>query len=152
MVNIRVARGEDASRLAEIEVFNYRLSFYPIFGCDKFYFDELSVSSIAEKYNENKKLIAHTYVYDDGVVKGFIRIAGREVEKLFVEPVLHGKFIGARLLEYVIEKHGITFLWVLEKNTDAMRFYERHGFHKTNDMKLEEGTDEYLLKMVRPTH
>jgi len=41
------------------------------------------------------------------------------------------------------------FLWVLEKNTDAIRFYQRHGFALTEEKQYEEGTTEYIVKMVR---
>jgi putative acetyltransferase len=37
----------------------------------------------------------------------------------------------------------------LEKNTDAQRFYSKHGFVKTGERKLEEGTDEYTIEMKR---
>ena len=35
MNNIRQATPEDIARVAEIEIFNYRLNFYPIFLCDE---------------------------------------------------------------------------------------------------------------------
>lgn len=146
---IRQARPEDAGRLAEIEVFNYRLNFYPIFKSDKFYFDILQVSSKAEEYLSNPRLLQNTWVYDDGVVKGFIRVDGTEVQKLFVEPALQGQAIGAVLLEYMIESRGVNHLWALEKNLKAIRFYERHGFRLTENKKLEEGTPEYLVQLVR---
>ena len=146
---IRQARPEDAGRLAEIEVFNYRLNFYPIFKSDKFYFDILQVSSKAEEYRSNPQLLQNTWVYDDGVVKGFIRVDGTEVQKLFVEPALQGQTIGAVLLEYMIEHRGVNHLWALEKNLKAIRFYERHGFRLTENKKLEEGTPEYLVQLVR---
>ena len=146
---IRQARPEDAGRLAEIEVFNYRLNFYPIFKSDKFYFDILQVSSKAEEYRSNPRLLQNTWVYDDGVVKGFIRVDGTEVQKLFVEPALQGQAIGAVLLEYMIESRGVDHLWALEKNLKAIRFYERHGFRLTENKKLEEGTPEYLVQLVR---
>ena len=41
------------------------------------------------------------------------------------------------------------FLWALEKNVNALRFYERHGFFRTGMKKLEEGTTEYLLRLER---
>jgi len=31
----------------------------------------------------------------------------------------------------------------------AIRFYERHGFHVTEEKKLEEGTTEYLVRLER---
>ncbi len=149
MKNIRKARAEDAARLAEIEVFNYRLNFYPIFQNDGYYFEELQVASEMEKYRNEQALIDRTYVYDDGVVKGFIRIDGEEVKKLFVEPVLQCHSIGALLLAYAIEMHAVKFLWALEKNTRAIAFYERHGFLRTENKILEDGTAEYLVRLER---
>ena len=40
---IRAATAADLARIAEIEVFNYRMNFYPIFRSDEFYFDEMTV-------------------------------------------------------------------------------------------------------------
>ena len=41
------------------------------------------------------------------------------------------------------------FLWVLEKNINAIRFYQRHGFVITEEKQYEEGTYEYIVKMIR---
>lgn len=149
MENIRKATIKDAVRLAEIEIFNYRINFYPIFQDDEYYFKELQVPKLMARYEKDQSLLAGTYVYDDGVVKGFIRINGKEVEKLFVEPVLQGTAIGAALLDYAIEKMDVNFLWALEKNQRAISFYERHGFHVTKERKLEEDTTEYLVRLER---
>ena len=146
--NIRQATQNDVFRIAEIEVFNYRLNFYPIFKNDEFYFEDLQVKSEAEKLAD-EEILQNTYVYDEVVVKGFIIIDGKEVWKLFVEPVLHGQSIGAKLLEYAKEAHGVEALWALEKNTRAIRFYERHGFCVTGEKILEEGTSEHLVRMKR---
>ena len=89
------------------------------------------------------------WVYDDGVVKGFIQIENAEVKKLFVEPALQGNSIGAELLEYAIAESNVNFLWALEKNTKAIAFYKRHGFNVTTDKKLEEDTTEYLVRLKR---
>ena len=149
MYVIRQATPADAGRIAEIEVFNYRLNFYPIFKSDKFYFDILQVSSKTEEYLADPHLLQNTWVYDDGVVKGFIRVEGTEVQKLFVEPALQGQAIGAVLLEYMMEHRGVNHLWALEKNKKAIRFYERHGFRLTENKKPEEETTEYLVQLVR---
>ena len=143
---IRKARRSDLSRIAEIQVFNYRLYFYPIFQSDEYYFGELSVPSLMRKYASDPDGL---YVYDDGVVKGFIRIEGTYIAKLYVEPVLQNASIGSRLLEYAVEKHNADHLWALEKNEKAIRFYERHGFTVTGEKKPEEGTSEYLVLLKR---
>ena len=143
---IRKACRNDLSRIAEIQVFNYRLYFYPIFKSDEYYFDELSVPSLMQKYESG---LDSLYVYDDGVVKGFIKIEGTYIAKLFVEPVLQNASIGSGLLEYAIKEHKADHLWALEKNAKAIRFYERHGFTASGEKKLEEGTSEYLVLLKR---
>ena len=144
MKQIRMANERDLERIAEIEVFNYRLNFYPIFRCDEFYFDELMVSAKTAEYRD---LLESFFVYDDGVVKGFIRVVGNEVKKLFVEPVLQGQGIGAKLLSFAVDELGVQQLWALEKNVRAIAFYQRHGFKLTEDKRLEEDTTEYLVRL-----
>ena len=143
---VRKASVNDLSRIAEIQVFNYRLFFYPIFKSDEYYFDELSVPSLMKEY---ESALDSLYVYDDGVVKGFIKIEGTYIAKLFVEPVLQNASIGSILLEYAIKEHNADHLWALEKNTKAIRFYERHGFAVTGEKKQEDGTSEYLVLLKK---
>ncbi len=143
---IRKATINDLSRIAEIQVFNYRLFFYPIFKFDKYYFDELQVLTLMKEYETG---IDSLYVYDDGVIKGFIKIEGTYIARLFVEPVLQNGSIGSRLLEYAINEHNADYLWALQKNEKAIRFYERHGFKATGEKKLEDGTTEYLIFMKK---
>ena len=139
---IRKADKKDLARIAEIQIFNYRLYFYPIFRSDEYYFDELQVPSLMKHYEEE---LDSLYVYDDGVVKGFIKLEGTYIARLFVEPVLQNGAIGSELLEYAVKEHGADHLWALEKNVKAIRFYERHGFFPTGERKPEEGTSEYLI-------
>ncbi len=148
-MSIRPATKQDLSRIAEIIIFNYRINFYPIFQNDDYYFGELQVVSMAEEYLNDPEALQSTYVYDDGVIKGVIRIKGQEVEKLFVDPCFQSAGIGEQLLNYAVHNHAVTFLWALEKNVRAIRFYQNHGFHLTGQKILEEGTTEYLVKMER---
>ena len=143
---IRQAKINDLVRIAEIFVFNYRLNFYPIFQEDTFYFEELTVFNMVESF---AKELDSIWVYDDGVVKGFIQIEKREVKRLFVEPVLQGKAIGTELLEYGIVEMDANHLWALEKNIKAIAFYQRHGFDTTNEKKYEEDTTEFLVRMEK---
>ena len=135
MKNIRKATIGDLARIAEIVIFNYRLNFYPIFKNDDYYFNKLQVPTIMKQYESS---IDNMWVYDDDAVKGIIQVENQEIKKLFVEPVLQGNCIGSMLLKYAIDYHNANILWALEKNTRAIRFYERHGFIVTADKKLEE--------------
>lgn len=143
---IRQAVVDDLERIAEIFVFNYRLNFYQIFQENTFYFKELTVSNLIESF---AKELDSIWVYDDGVVKGFIQIQKREVKRLFVEPVLQGKAIGTELLEYGISEKDANHLWALEKNVKAIAFYKRHGFDMTNEKTYEEDTTEFLVRMEK---
>ncbi len=143
---IRKANINDLSRIAEIQVFNYRLYFYPIFQSDAYYFGELQVPSLMKEYEAQ---LDSLYVYDDGVVKGFIKIEGTYIARLFVEPVLQNGSIGSQLLDFAVKEHNADYLWALQKNEKAIRFYERHGFFATGEKKLEEGTAEYLILLRR---
>lgn len=144
MTAIRRALKSDLSRIAEIEIFNYRLNFYPIFKNDEFYFGELQVT---DRIKELEKQIESLFVYDDGVVKGFVQIKGSEIKKLFVEPVLQNNSIGSSLLLFAVNELSADNLWALEKNVKAIRFYARHGFYPTDEKKKEEGTSEYLVHL-----
>lgn len=146
MKHIRKAKPEDVFRIAEIVVFNFRLNFYPIFLNDDYYFHELQVHKVIARYEE---AIDDLWVYDDGVVKGFIWLEDREVKKLYVEPVLQGNGIGDKLLNMAICEQDAEYLWALEKNTKAIRFYERHGFRLTGEKIPEEDTAEFLVRLER---
>ena len=104
---------------------------------------------MAEKYSK-PEILNNIWVYEaEGIIKGLIRIEGKEVVELYVEHFFQGQGIGAELIEFAIKEHDDGFLWVLEKNTNAIRFYEAHGFHLTEHKKLEEGTPEFKVMMER---
>ena len=145
---IRRATKEDVSRIAEILVFAKRMKYRSIFNDDAYSFCELQVLSVAEKYIENG-FLNNMFLYDDGIIKGLIRIEKDEIVELYVDHFFQGQGVGAELIEYAKEHYPVSFLWTIEKNTDAIRFYEAHGFRLTDIKKFEEGTTEYLVKMKR---
>lgn len=144
---IRKAVRDDLSRIAEILVFVKRIKFRPIFRDDDYSFGELQVLSVAKEYAE---LLGSIWVYDDGgIVKGLIHIEGKEIKELYVDYFFQDMGIGSQLIEFAKEQFDVRFLWAIEKNTDAIRFYEAHGFHLTEKKQFEEGTTEYLVMMER---
>ena len=144
---IRKATPEDLSRIAEILVFVKRIKFRPIFQDDDYSFGELQVLPVAKQYTE---LLDRIWVYDDnGIVKGLIHIEGEEIKELYVDYFFQDMGIGSKLIEFAKEAYDVRFLWAIEKNTDAIRFYESHGFRLTEKKQFEEGTTEYLVMMER---
>lgn len=149
MEHIRAATVQDVSRVAEILVFNNRINFFPIFKDEGFSFGKMQVLTVANEYLSDEELLRQTYVYDDGLIRGMITAGDGEVKKLYVDPFFQKRGIGEKLLNYAIREHQVNFLWALEKNPGAIRFYQRHGFRLTDEKVFEEDTTEYLVKMVR---
>ncbi len=147
MEKIRPAEKRDISRIAELIVINYRVNFFPFFKNEPFYFGELNVLDTAAEYASGSQALDETYVYDDCVVKGMMRVGGGELKKLFVEPQFQSGGIGGELLEYAVNVLHADNLLVLKYNERGKNFYRRHGFELTGETFLE---DEWipLEKMV----
>ncbi len=145
---IRKARTDDLSRIAEILVFDKRIYFRPIFRDDDYSFNTLQVLKVAEAYAQ-PRILEHIHVYDDGIVKGLIHIEGTEIVELYVDHFFQSQGIGGKLIEFAKQVHLADHLWAIEKNAASIAFYESHGFRLSGERKLEGGTTEYLVEMVR---
>lgn len=146
-MGIRNATEEDASRIAEILVYNNRVNYWPIFQDEKYSFGELQVMTVADTYLSDPEKRKHTFVYDDGIVRGFLEVEANEIKKLYVDTFFQGRGIGSAMIEYAIAEKQARYLWALEKNVRAIQFYKRHGFCVTEERIFEEGTTEYLVKL-----
>ena len=146
---IRKANNKDLSRIAEILVFVKRMKYRSIFHDDAYSFGALQVIPVAEQYSK-PEILEHIWVYEeDGIIKGMIHIEGEQIAELYVDYFFHGQGIGSELIEFAKKEYDVRFLWTLEKNQDAIKFYETHGFCKSGDKKLEEGTPEYIIRMEK---
>lgn len=148
-VAIRRAERNDLSRIAEIFVFNNRIHYFPIFQDPEYSFGELQVISVIDHYFGKEEVLGHTFVFDDGLIKGFIQIVGKEIVKLYVDPFFQKAGIGHALIQFAMENLDADYVWALEKNIGAIFFYKRHGFSLTGKKKYEEGTTEYLVELER---
>ena len=146
---IRHARIEDVSRIAEILIFTKRMNYRKIFQNDKVSFGKMQVYQLAKDYIDNPDKLENIWVYDDEFVKGKIHIEGTQIVELYVETFFANQGIGSILIEFAIEQMDCNCLWVLEKNTKAIRFYKRHGFVLTEKKQFEEGTTEFIIQMER---
>ncbi len=79
-MNIRKAKIEDLSRIAEIYIFNNRINYFPIFNDESFSFGELQVVSLIDNYFKNNEIIKNIYVFDDRL----IRDSSKSIKQKFV--------------------------------------------------------------------
>jgi putative acetyltransferase len=145
---IRKAEPKDLSRIAEILVFTKRMKYRSIFHNDDYSFNELQVVRVADEF-KNPELLDKVWVYDDGIVKGMIHLEGKEIAELYVDYFFWKEGIGSKLVEFAKEMYDAKFVWTLEKNEDAIRFYESHDFKRSGKKQLEEGTTEYIVMLER---
>ncbi|WP_034451079.1 GNAT family N-acetyltransferase [Butyrivibrio sp. AE2032] len=145
---IRKAEPKDLSRIAEILVFTKRMKYRSIFHNDEYSFNGLQVVKVADEFKD-PELIDKVWVYDDGIVKGMIHLEEKEIAELYVDYFFWKEGIGSKLVEFAKEKFDAKFVWTLEKNEDAIRFYEAHGFKLNGKRRLEEGTPEYIVMLER---
>ena len=145
---IRKAEPKYLSRIAEILVFTKRMKYRSIFHNDEYSFNELQVVKVADEFND-PELLDKVWVYDDGIVKGMIHLEGKEIAELYVDYFFWKEGIGSKLVEFAKEKFDAKVVWTLEKNADAIHFYEKHGFKLNGKKQLEEGTPEYIVMLER---
>ena len=145
---IRKAEPKDISRIAEILVFTKRMKYRSIFNNDEYSFNGLQVVKVADEFKD-PELLDKVWVFDDGRVKGMIHLEGKEIAELYVDYFFWKEGIGSKLIEFAKEKFDVKSVWTLEKNGDAIRFYDAHGFKLNGKRQLEEGTPEYIVMLER---
>ena len=129
-------------------MFTKRIKYRSIFHNDEYSFNELQVVKVADEF-KNPELLDKVWIYDDGIVKGMIHLEEKEIAELYVDYFFWKEGIGSKLVEFAKEKFDAKFVWTLEKNEDAIRFYEAHGFMFNGKRQLEEGTPEYIVMLER---
>ena len=144
---IRKAMPKDISRIAEILIFTKRMNYRQIFHNDRVSFGQMQVLPLAKEYVDNPEKLSHIWVYEDEFVKGLLHMEQQEIQELYVEHFFQNQGIGGALLDFALQKADVSYLWVLEKNQHAIVFYQSHGFILSGERKLEEGTEEYVVRM-----
>lgn len=146
---LRKAGNMDISRIAEILIFTKRTTYRSIFKNDNVSFNEMQVLNEIEKLSQPGAL-DNIYVYDDGIVKATVKIEDvgekTKVSEFFVDPFFQGEGIGTKILNTVIEKSKEVFLYVLDKNERAIRFYVKMGFKYTGEKEEFLNSGFYMLK------
>ena len=68
-------------------------------------------------------------------IVGFIAFRKGWIDHLYVDVGHHGRGIGSALLEKALAAEAALQLWAFQRNTEALRFYQRRGF------RIAERTD-----------
>jgi putative acetyltransferase len=107
-------------------------------------------------FDEIKELVANINfndfqvfcLTDQNSVLGFIGVADKKVEMLFIDPIYFGQGIGKQLLTFAVEELNADKVDVNEQNTKALKFYQKFGFETfERTEKDDQGRDYPLLRM-----
>lgn len=107
-------------------------------------------------FEEIKELVANINFNDfqvfcsvyENTVMGFIGVADKKVEMLFIDPKYFGKGIGKKLLIFAVDELNADEVDVNEQNTKAIKFYQKFGFETFERTdKDDQGRNYPLLRM-----
>jgi len=83
----------------------------------------------------------------DGVLVGFCAFRDGWLDHLYVHPEHLRRRIGTALLRKAMDSNATLRLWTFQRNTDAISFYESHGFtlvRETDGAENEEHEPDAL--------
>jgi putative acetyltransferase len=81
-------------------------------------------------------------------VIGFIALANKKIEMLFLDPEYFGQGLGQKLLSFAVNEMYADTLDVNEQNVKALKFYNKFGFetYERSD-KDDQGRNYPILRM-----
>ncbi|MFC4870736.1 GNAT family N-acetyltransferase [Negadavirga shengliensis] len=89
----------------------------------------------------------------EDIVVGFIGVADRKIEMLFLSPEYLGQGLGRTLVNFAIKELDADKVDVNEQNLLAVKFYAGFGFEPYGRMEKDsEGKDYPILKMKLSTY
>lgn len=98
---------------------------------------------------------AEVYVWEDEhkkEIQGFVGLSDNYIARIFVRSGFQSRGIGKVLTDYAKSIRTQLTLSVYRKNTGAVRFYEREGFHIQREGTDENtGEKEYMMLWNRET-
>ena len=96
-----------------------------------------------------KRVFAECEVWVAGGIDGFIAFRPGWVDHLYVRPECHGQGIGKTLLAVAMNSRTPLRLWVFQRNTSAIGFYQARGFReieRTDGGRNEEREPDMLME------
>ena len=143
-MEIRRASVSDAAEIAAVHVRTWQAAYQDVFGAERLASIDtpLRVAGWARALEEGEPI----FVADEGGrVVGFVSLRACELRAIYALPEKWGSSAGPALMRAAVEqlRHdecAEAFLWVLEDNPRARRFYEREGW----DLDGARKEDEFL--------
>lgn len=85
---------------------------------------------------------------NENLVLGFIGVADKKIEMLFLEPKYFGQGLGLKLLDFAVKELKADKLDVNEQNEKALKFYQKFGFQTFDRTdKDDQGRSYPILRM-----
>lgn len=81
----------------------------------------------------------------DNRMAGFIGIAEKNIEMLFIHPSERGKGLGKKLLNFAFDSYDAYKVDVNEQNEQAVIFYEKMGFREVSRDELDSSGKPYPI-------
>lgn len=117
------------------------------------FLSENEIENIKKYVPQALKEIPHLLIIENKkqLPIGFMGIAERHLEMLFIAHEERGKGVGKALLQYGIEQYSVNDLAVNEQNPLAKGFYEHMGFTIYKRTELDEQGNPYPLLYMKRT-
>ena len=131
-MEIRRASVSDAAEIAAVHVRTWQAAYQNVFGTERLAGLDTPrrIAGWTRALEEGESIFVAD---DDGSVVGFVALGACEVRAIYALPEAWGSGAGPDLMRAAIAQlrdDGCVeaFLWVLEDNPRARRFYEREGW------------------------
>lgn len=164
---IIVAKPEDIDNLQKISQLTFAETFAPYNTAedmDKYLNENLSVSKLSSELRDNRSRFY--FAICNTAVAGYLKLnfgasqteikdrRAVEIERIYVSEEFQGKHIGQMLFDKAMENAEQTeadYIWlgVWEKNTKAIRFYEKNGFVEFDRHTFRLGNDKQIDIMMK---
>jgi putative acetyltransferase len=102
---------------------------------------------VSERFLPNAELWLATD--DADVPQGFLVMDGDMIDALFVDPAVHGRGIGTRLVEHALSLAPGARVDASEQADNALPFYEARGFVRTGRSDTDPDGRPYPLVHLR---
>jgi ribosomal protein S18 acetylase RimI-like enzyme len=141
-VEIRRASVSDAAEIAAVHVRTWQAAYQHVFGSERL--EQLDgtrrVTGWTRALNEGESIFVAD---DDGRVVGFVSVGACELYAIYTLPEVWGSAAGPALMRAAVAQLrddgcAEAFLWVLEDNPRARRFYEREGWELDGGRKEDD--------------